>query len=123
MLDSKLSLDKGISGFKGTGIFPMNPAVFSEDDFVAVDEDQNQVNEQASSAAVAESKRSVSQQLSIGNSNLLPSTLSGIQQELETRLEPAFANPAMTSSTTNDVQEQSLYPDSTTSNDTQQQST
>ncbi|KAL3269034.1 hypothetical protein HHI36_008117 [Cryptolaemus montrouzieri] len=100
------SLDKGISG-----ILLMNPAVFLEEDFVAVDEDQNQVNEQVSSAAVAQSQRSVSQQLSTGNSDLLPSTSSGIQQKLETRLEPAFANPATTSSTTNDIQEQSLYPD------------
>ncbi|KAL3271787.1 hypothetical protein HHI36_022257 [Cryptolaemus montrouzieri] len=71
-----------------------------EDDFIVVDEDQNQVNEQASSSAVAQSQRS---QLSTGSSDLLLSTSSGIQQELEKRLEPAFANPAMTSSTTNDL--------------------
>lgn len=197
------SLDKGISGFKATGIFPMNPAVFSEDDFVAVD--QSQVNEQASSAAVAQSQRPVSQRLATGNSDPLPSTSRdignfepfpstsrgtgnfeplpstsrGFQQELEmdssvliqytpnvekeqlpdidhavspsilselqeeastanstpnlspniipsispfilndkTVPEPALANPSTTSSTTNDVQEQSLYADQTTSVD------
>ncbi|KAL3281680.1 hypothetical protein HHI36_004886, partial [Cryptolaemus montrouzieri] len=57
--DRVVSLDIGISVFKATGIFPMKPALFSEDDFVAVDEDQNQANEQASSADVA-----LSQQLS-----------------------------------------------------------
>lgn len=40
----------------------------------------------------------------------------------KTRLEPASANTATTSSTTNDVQEQSLYTDPTIPNDTQQQS-
>ncbi|KAL3280719.1 hypothetical protein HHI36_003955 [Cryptolaemus montrouzieri] len=90
-----------------------------------MDEDQNQVNERASSAAVAQSQRYVYQQLSTGNTDLLPSASSGIQQELEIRLEPAFANRATTASTTNDVQEQSYYPDPTRSiytTDTQQQS-
>lgn len=66
------SLDKGISGFKATGIFPINPAVFSEDDFVAVD--QSQVNERASSAASALSQRPVSLRLATDNSDLLSST-------------------------------------------------
>ncbi|KAL3271056.1 hypothetical protein HHI36_021556 [Cryptolaemus montrouzieri] len=42
------------SSHKDLWLLPMNPAVFSEDDFVDVDEDQNQVNEQASSAAIAQ---------------------------------------------------------------------
>ncbi|KAL3281653.1 hypothetical protein HHI36_004859, partial [Cryptolaemus montrouzieri] len=113
------SLNKRISGFKATGIFHMNRAVVSEDDFVAVGEYQKQVNEQTYSAVVAQCQRFVFQQL---YTESLPSTFSGIQQELETRLEPAFVNPATISSTTNDGQEQSLYPDLTISNDTQQQS-
>lgn len=67
-------LDKGISGFKATGIFPMNPAIFSEDDFVVVDEHQNLVSEQASLAPVAQSERHISQQLATDSSDPLPST-------------------------------------------------
>lgn len=35
------SLDKGISGFKTTGIFPMDPSVFSDEDFFPLDQNEN----------------------------------------------------------------------------------
>lgn len=35
------SLDKGISGFKTTGIFPMDPSVFSDEDFIALDRNEH----------------------------------------------------------------------------------
>lgn len=39
---SKLvSLDKGISGFKTTGIFPMDPSVLSDKDFIALDQNEH----------------------------------------------------------------------------------
>lgn len=49
------------TGFKATGIFSINPAVFSEDDFVFMEENQIQVNEQASSGGVSQSERTFSE--------------------------------------------------------------
>lgn len=38
------SLDKGISGFKTTGIFPMDPSVFSDEDFFPLGEYESDIN-------------------------------------------------------------------------------
>ena len=38
------SIDKGISGFKTTGMFPMDPSVFSDEDFVQLGQNESNDN-------------------------------------------------------------------------------
>ncbi|XP_039752852.1 uncharacterized protein LOC120628493 [Pararge aegeria] len=119
------SLDKGISGFKATGIFPMNPAVFSEEDFVAVDEVQKLLEQEQPSIehAVSPSILSELQEKAFPANNTPnmspnknPSKVSFMLNN-KTVSEPATVNPSTSSSTTNDVQKQSLNTDPTTTND------
>lgn len=84
-------LDKGISGFKATGIFPMNPAIFSDEDFVEVNEGEDQSDPQTVP----------------GNSNVIAqSPLHNTQQEPNIEL-PATIDHLMIPSSLNDVQEHS----------------
>ncbi|XP_043470546.1 MFS-type transporter clz9-like isoform X1 [Leptopilina heterotoma] len=65
------SLDKGVSGFKTTGIFPIDPSVFSDEDFFVTDETDSEV---VSTAMITnESNNILAQQIRV----------SAMSQELE----------------------------------------
>ncbi|KAK9872734.1 hypothetical protein WA026_019515 [Henosepilachna vigintioctopunctata] len=107
------SLDKGISGFKATGIYPINPAIFSEDDFVAVDGDQSQANDQASSDVVVQFQRPTSIRLVTGNSDPLPCTSRDIGHfELLPSTSPGTGNYEPLPSTSRGIQHELEMPSS-----------
>lgn len=82
------NLDKGISGFKTTGIFPMNPAVFRDEDFVnTVDVEQ--------SASV--------------NFDVIVQSTSNETQSLPVIQKPVTADSSTNHSASNEAQQQPNY--------------